>query len=383
VADDRLELLRTALDDAEVDALLVGPSADLRYLVGYHALPLERLTMLIVPASGPAALVVPELEAPRAVDSGAGRLVDIVTFTETEDPFALVAAHLGAPVDGPAGGPVTAPTDGPADGHRHGRLAVSDRLWASFLLHLQARLPGHDWVPGSEVMRALRLRKSTAEIDALREVGAAIDRVHERVPSLLRAGRSEAEVGRDIAELILEEHEEVNFVIVASGPNGASPHHETGERILAPGDAVVVDIGGTRNGYCSDMTRNYVVEHAPEGYDELHRVLEEAQRLAVEAVRPGVSAESIDRVARDHLEAHGYGRYFVHRTGHGIGVEEHEEPWIVAGNDLTLEPGMAFSVEPGIYVPDRYGARIEDIVVVTEDGVENLNRRPHGIIVAG
>jgi Xaa-Pro aminopeptidase len=232
-------------------------------------------------------------------------------------------------------------------------------------------------------MRALRLRKTVDEVEALRAVGAAIDRVHEQVPALLRAGRTEAEVGRDIAELILEDHEEVNFVIVASGPNGASPHHETGQRVLAPGDAVVVDIGGTREGYCSDMTRNYVVEHAPEGYEELHRVLEEAQRRAVEAVRPGVTAESIDRVARDHLEAAGYGPYFVHRTGHGIGVEEHEEPWIVAGNGLVLEPGMAFSVEPGIYVPDRYGARIEDIVVVTDDGVENLNRRPHGIIVAG
>ncbi len=379
MADDRLELLRAALADAEVDALLVGPSADLRYLVGYHALPLERLTMLVVPVSGPAALVVPELEAPRAVDSGAGRHVDIVTFTETDDPFALVAAHLAATADGGDDG------GGGDDGRvgPHGRLAVNDRLWSSFLLSLQARLPDRDWVAGSEVMRALRLRKSAAEIDALREVGAAIDRVHEQVPSLLRAGRTEAEVGRDIAELILEEHDEVNFVIVASGPNGASPHHETGDRTLAAGDAVVVDIGGTRNGYCSDMTRNYVVGHAPEGYDELHRVLEEAQRLAVEAVRPGVTAASIDRVARDHLDAHGYGDYFVHRTGHGIGVEEHEEPWIVAGNELLLESGMAFSVEPGIYVPDHYGARIEDIVVVTDDGVENLNRRTHGIIVAG
>jgi Xaa-Pro aminopeptidase len=365
---DRLELLRAALRDAEVDALLVGPSADLRYLVGYHALPLERLTLLIVPVTGPAALVGPELEAPRAADSGAGEHAEIVTFTETDDPVALVAEHLTGAL-------------GSADAH--GRLAVNDRLWASFLLSLQARLTGRDWIPGSEVMRSLRLRKSVDEIDALRTVGAAIDRVHEQVPSLLRAGRTEAEVGRDIAELILEDHEEVNFVIVASGPNGASPHHETGQRVLAAGDAVVVDIGGTRAGYCSDMTRNYVVGHAPEGYDDLHRVLEEAQRLAVEAVRPGVTAASIDRVARDHLDAHGYGQYFVHRTGHGIGVEEHEEPWIVAGNDLVLEAGMAFSVEPGIYVPDRYGARIEDIVVVTDDGVENLNRRPHGIIVAG
>ncbi|HSK23058.1 MAG TPA: Xaa-Pro peptidase family protein [Egicoccus sp.] len=364
---DRLGRAQAALRDADVGALLVGPSADLRYLVGYHALPLERLTMLVVPATGEPALVVPALEAARAEESGAHRLAPLRPWGETDDPIALVTGLLA---------------DAGVLGHdRPARLALQDRLWTSFTLQLQAALPAATWVPGSQVMRDLRLRKSADEIRALHEVGAAIDAVHAAVPELLRPGRTEAEVGRDITELILQDHDEVNFVIVASGPNGASPHHETGSRVLTEGDAVVVDIGGTRNGYCSDMTRDYAIGHVPDGYAELHAVLEAAQEAAVQAVRPGVTAASIDEAARAVIRDAGYGEQFIHRTGHGIGVEEHEEPWIVGGNDETVTAGMAFSVEPGIYVPGRYGARIEDIVVVTADGVERVNHRPREIVV--
>ena len=362
---DRLERARGELAAQGLAALLVGPSADLRYLVGYHALPLERLTLLVLPAEGDATLVVPELEAPRAEASGATRCVALRPWAETEDAIALVAELLAA------------------TGAAEGALALQDRLWSAFTLALQAALPQARWVPGSTVMRALRLRKTPAEVAALREVGAAIDAVHARVPELLRPGRTEAEVGRDIEALILEDHDMVNFVIVGSGPNGASPHHETGDRRLEVADAVVVDIGGTRRGYCSDATRNYVVGAVPPGYAELHAVLEQAQEAAVQAVRPGVPAEAVDAAARNPITEAGYGELFVHRTGHGIGVEEHEEPWIVAGNAEPLEPGMAFSVEPGIYVPDRYGARIEDIVVVTEDGVERLNHRSRQVVVCG
>ena len=363
MSQERLARTQAVLQRDEVDALLVGPSAELRWLVGYHALPLERLTLLVVPADGDPQLVVPALEAPRARESGADRFATIRPWEETDDPMALVSNIVG--------------------GGGAGRFAVQDRLWTSFTLALQAAIPASTWIPGSEVMRELRMIKSTEEQQALREVGAAIDRVHEQVPGLLRVGRTEREVGRDIADLILVDHDEVNFVIVGSGPNGASPHHETGERVLAAGDAVVVDIGGTRAGYCSDCTRNYVVGDAPAGYAELHAILEDAQERAVAAVRPGVTAEAIDAAAREPIVAAGYGELFIHRTGHGIGVEEHEEPWIVAGNRLLLEAGMAFSVEPGIYVPDRYGARIEDIVLVTEDGVERVNHRPRDVIVAG
>jgi Xaa-Pro aminopeptidase len=362
---ERLERAQEAMRTRGVDALLVGPSADLRYLVGYNALPLERLTMLVLPAEGSPSLLVPELEEARAVECGADRVAPLTTWAETEDPIGLVRAALA---------------DAGAD---TGTLALQDRLWTTFTLSLQAAMPDASWIAGREVMRRLRLRKSPDEVRALREVGAAIDAVHARVPELLRPGRSEVEVGRDIAELILEDHDEVNFVIVASGPNGASPHHETGGRRLEVGDAVVVDIGGTRAGYCSDVTRDYAVGRVPEGYAALHEVLERAQEAAVQAVRPGVTAASIDAAARDLIAEAGHGDHFIHRTGHGIGVEEHEEPWIAPGNDDPVAAGMAFSIEPGIYVPGRYGARIEDIVVVTEDGVERVNHRPREVVVCG
>jgi len=361
----RVRRAQEVMRERGIDALFVGPSADLRYLVGYHALPLERLTLLTVPADGAPVLLVPELEAPRAKACGAGDIVALRTWTETEDPFAHIAdIARGA-------------------GLSDATFAVQDRLWSSFTLRLQEVLGGQAWQPGSDVMTPLRMVKTGAEIDALRGAGAAIDAVHAAVPGLLRPGRTEVEVGRDIAELILRGHDEVNFIIVAGGPNGASPHHETGDRPLEAGDAVVVDIGGTRGGYCSDMTRNYTVGAAPDGYREVHDVLLAAQVAAVEAVRPGVTAASVDGAARQVIEDAGYGEYFVHRTGHGIGVEEHEEPWIVAGNELELTEGMAFSVEPGIYVPERYGARIEDIVAVTSDGVERLNVLERDLVEVG
>jgi Xaa-Pro aminopeptidase len=221
----------------------------------------------------------------------------------------------------------------------------------------------------------MRMRKTPAEVAALREAGAAIDAVHARMGEWLRAGRTEAEVGADIAGAIRDAgHETVDFVIVASGPNGASPHHATSDRVIQPGDPVVVDIGGTMpTGYCSDSTRTYVVGAAPREFLDYYAVLFEAQRSSVAAVRPGVPASSIDAVARSMIADAGYGDAFLHRTGHGIGLDGHEEPYIVAGNALPLEPGMAFSVEPGIYLAGRHGARIEDIVVCTADGVERLN----------
>ena len=352
---DQLSRAQTEMSAAGVDALLVGPGADLRYLTGYHALPLERLTLLVARADGRHALVVPRLERPRAQNAGVPETVELVDYEETDDPFALVGAALA----GLGGSP---------------RLAAGDRLWSMFLLALQGVAPGASWTVASTVTRELRMRKSAAEIDALRRAGQAIDRVHASVPALLRAGRTEAEIGRDIAERItLEGHEEVNFVIVASGPNGASPHHETDDRVVADGDAVVVDIGGTLDGYCSDCTRNYVVGREPDGFAAAHDALEAAQGAAVDAARPGVTAAAVDAAARGRLDDAGYGEWFVHRTGHGIGLDEHEDPYIVAGNELVLEPGMTFSIEPGVYLPGRFGMRIEDIVVVTESGCERLN----------
>jgi Xaa-Pro aminopeptidase len=218
-------------------------------------------------------------------------------------------------------------------------------------------------------------------VSALRAAGEAIDRVHARVPGWLRAGRTERQVAADIADAIIQEgHARVDFTIVGSGPNAASPHHEVSDRVLQRGDAVVVDIGGTMpSGYCSDCTRTYVIGEAPPDFAAYYRVLRDAQQAAFAAVQPGVTAEAVDAAARRPIAADGYGEYFVHRTGHGIGLETHEDPYIVSGNAEPLQPGMAFSIEPGIY-PGPHGARIEDIVICTAQGGERLNNVSHELV---
>jgi Xaa-Pro aminopeptidase len=258
-------------------------------------------------------------------------------------------------------------------------VGLADRMWASHALALRAALPDADQRLAGPVTAPLRARKSPAEIAALREAGAAIDRVHAAMGRWLRPGRTEAEVAADIGTAILDAgHVRVDFVIVAGGPNGASPHHETSDRVIGEGDPVVVDIGGTMpSGYCSDCTRTYVAGgQPPADFVAYYRVLRDAQRAAVAAVAPGVAAQAVDAAARDAITEAGYGDAFLHRTGHGIGLDTHEEPYIVVGNAAPLESGMAFSVEPGIYLAGRHGARIEDIVVVTDDGVERLNTTP-------
>jgi Xaa-Pro aminopeptidase len=263
-------------------------------------------------------------------------------------------------------------------------VGVADRMWAEQVLRLRAALPDADQVTAGRVLRPLRLVKQPDEVDALRRAAQAIDGVHERIGEWLRPGRTEREVGRDIGEAILAAgHATVNFVIVGSGPNGASPHHDTSDRVIERGDAVVVDIGGTMpDGYCSDCTRTYVVGGDPDpDFARYYQVLLDAQKRSCDAVRPGVSAESVDAAGRDVIAAAGYGDYFIHRTGHGIGLEEHEDPYIVSGNSVTLEPGMCFSIEPGIYLEGRHGARIEDIVAVTQDGVERLDTIPRELVV--
>jgi Xaa-Pro aminopeptidase len=346
----------------EVDALLVSPGPDLRYLTGYDALPLERLTCLVLPRDGDPVVVVPGLEKPAALASPIGELgLEILTWGETDDPYALVASLLP----------------------ERARTAVDNHMWAEKVLRLRDAMPDAEQLLAGTVLRELRLRKTPDEVDALRRAGAAIDRVHARVHEWLRAGRTEREVGKDIADAIIAEgHVTVDFVIVGSGPNGASPHHELSDRVIQDNEPVVVDIGGTMpDGYCSDETRTYSVGTPPAEFVDYYAVLQAAQAAACEHVRPGVTAESVDAAARDVIEAAGYGEYFVHRTGHGIGLETHEEPYIVSGNTELLEPGMAFSIEPGIYLPGRHGARIEDILVCDEQGGERVNLRPRDLVI--
>ncbi|MFZ0324971.1 MAG: Xaa-Pro peptidase family protein [Actinomycetes bacterium] len=364
VFTNRIDRARAITRAVEIDALLVTPGPNLRYLTGYDAIPLERLTCLVLRADADPVLVAPLLEVPAALVSPVGQLgFEVTGWNETDDPFALVASML------PSAGVV----------------ALDDLMVASKVLHLREAMPAVEQTLAGRVLRDLRMRKDAHEIAALAEAGAAIDRVHARVPDYLRAGRTEHEVGRDIAAAIVDEgHETVDFVIVASGPNGASPHHELSDRVIEVGDPVVVDIGGTMpSGYCSDSTRTYSVGEPPEDFLAYYAVLQQAQQAAVALVRPGVAAESIDAAARTPITAAGYGDLFIHRIGHGIGLETHEDPYIVSGNTEAVDVGMAFSVEPGIYVEGRHGARIEDIVVVTDDGVRPLNLQPRDLVVVG
>ena len=349
---ERLARARGQLTDRGVDALLIGPSADFRYLTGYHPPLLERLTMLVVPAQGDARLVVPALEAPLAHEHLGDLDLEVVPWQETDDPIALVRATLEA--------------SGSAGLHPPARLAVGDQLWSTFLLRLQAALPSAELTVASTVTAPLRMVKDAAEVAALAHVAAAADRVVDDLAEMRWAGRSERDVARELDTRIRDVHDETLFVIVGAGPNSASPHHEPGDRVIQPGDAVVVDIGGSLDGYCSDTTRTLVVGEPPAGFLELHQVLQAAQEAGCAAVRAGVPAQAVDAACRQAIAAAGYGEHFIHRTGHGIGLEVHEDPYLVAGNSEPLVPGMAFSVEPGIYLAGRYGARIEDIVVCPE-----------------
>jgi Xaa-Pro aminopeptidase len=364
----RLARVRDRMDECGVDALVLSHGADLPWLIGYRAMPLERLTALVLPADGDPVLVVPALEAPRV--AAADGLFDLIPWTDGQDPVALVAGALGRPA----------------------RLAVSDRAWAADLLDLQGRLPGVAWVPASTVTGPVRAVKDADEVAVLRLAGAAADRVAAdlqagRIPLV---GRTEAEVSADLgAALVAEGHRHVNFAIVGSGPNGASPHHEPGDRVIGAGEVVVCDFGGTYAvdgdvGYCSDITRTVVTGPPSAEVAECYAALQAAQAAGVRAARVGVTAEEVDRATRAVIEAAGFGPEFVHRTGHGIGVEEHEAPYLVEGNGEPLRPGHAFSVEPGIYRAGRFGMRLEDIVVVGPDGAPDpLNLADHGLAVVG
>jgi Xaa-Pro aminopeptidase len=363
----RLARARHATRVAGLDALLVTPSPDLRYLVGVAGESHERLTCLVLPADGDPALVVPALERPRLDGTPVPGLgVEIAEWPDGDDPYALVAALVRK-----SGSPPL-------------RVAVGDAMPAAHVLALRASLPACEQELTSTVLAPLRMRKDSAEIAALVAAGQAIDRVHAGMGEWLRVGRTEAQVGADVAAAIVAEgHTAAAFVIIGSGPHGASPHHDVSDRVVQPGDVVVVDIGGpTPEGYFSDCTRTYSLgEPAEPDVATCYAVLHAAQDAAVAAVAPGVTAERVDTAARGPITAAGLGEQFIHRTGHGIGLEVHEQPYIVAGNDLVLEVGMAFSIEPGIYLPGRWGARIEDIVVVNDSGATRLNHRPRELAI--
>jgi Xaa-Pro aminopeptidase len=365
---DRLERAAEAAGRAGLGALLIGVGSDLRYLTGYEAMPLERLTMLVVRPGVAPFLVAPRLER-AAAEAGTRTPIEVRTWDETDDPYALGAAGLAG-----------------------SRVAVSDTMLAMHLLRLQATLgPGSEVDLASTVLRDLRMVKDADEVALLRLAAQAADRVVAQIAAGALVGRTEAEVAREVRErLIAEGHEAAEFAIVASGPNSASPHHDASDRVIRPGEPIVLDIGGTLGGYGSDITRTLWVTGGDatrgpdEGFRHLYGVLYQAQAAATRAVRPGIACQDVDTAARAPIDAEGYGEAFFHRTGHGIGLEGHEDPYLVQGNDLPLRAGMAFSVEPGIYLPGRYGARIEDIVICGPDGPVVLNEAPRELyVVAG
>jgi len=372
---ERLTATRRLAAAAGVDAILVGVGADLRYLAGYPAMPLERLTMLVVPAQGDAALVVPRLEAApaRLCPPAASGGLPVVTWEEGGDAYALVARLVDE-------------SAAPSGGDR--RCAVSDDLAARHLLPLQEHLGDHRFTLASAILRELRMVKDPDEIELLTLAAHAADRVVAQIASGRLVGRTESDVAAEVRErLVAEGHDEALFAIVGSGPNSASPHHEASDRVIGAGEPIVLDIGGILGGYGSDITRTlWVTGGAPaRGPDEQFRhlfgVLHGAQAAARAAVKPGVLCEAVDAAARRAIDAEGYGEAFFHRTGHGIGLEGHEEPYIIGGNTEPLRPGMAFSVEPGIYFPGQYGARIEDIVACGPDGPIELNEAPRELYV--
>lgn len=359
---NRLQRLQNELHQRDVDCVIVSPGPDLRYLVGYDAVPLERLTALVVRKAGDPYVLSPFLEKSAALASPIGELgLEVNTWTEVESPYDILRKQLGS----------------------LRTLSVDGRMWADKLLKIQAAFTDTITISAVPIISALRMRKSGDEVNSLRLAGEAIDRVHARVPEWLAVGRTEAEVGRDIAQAILDEgHVTADFIIVGSGPNSASPHHEVSDRVIQSGDAVVVDIGGSMpDGYCSDSTRTYFMGDPDDHFLRDFEILHQAQQAATAHVRPGVSCESVDAVAREILTEAGLGELFIHRIGHGIGLETHEDPYLVTGNGTLLEPGYAFSIEPGFYREGIAGARIEDIVVCGEDGAIVLNNRPRHLVV--
>ncbi|MGC4963546.1 M24 family metallopeptidase [Gordonia sp. DT101] len=358
---NRLEKARQLTADAGLDALLVSTGPDLRYLTGSRADTFERLTALVVPADADPRLVVARLELASVRDSAVADLgIEVTDWVDGQDPYGLALAGLPA----------------------SSKLAVCDTMPALHVIPIASHT-GSTPALATDVLRELRMIKDDSEIDALRQAGAAIDRVHARMGEWLRPGRTERDVADDIRAAILAEgHTEAAFIIVGSGPHGADPHHEYSDRVIEAADIVVIDIGGPVDpGYNSDSTRTYCFAAPASDIADAYAALHDAQRAAVEVIRPGIAAEQVDATARDRLREFGLADNFIHRTGHGIGLSVHEEPYIVGGNDITLRAGMAFSVEPGVYFDGRWGARIEDIVVVTDDGCEAMNTRPHELAI--
>jgi Xaa-Pro aminopeptidase len=351
----RMNRAATAAASAGLAGVFAAPGPDLQYLIGYAPVdPAERLLMLLVRPDHDPVLVLPAFE-------NADAPVTIVRWSDGEDPYAKTGALL-----------------------EPGRYAISDACWALHALGLRDAMPQSTLVSMSAALPLLRAVKDADELDRMAAAGAAVDAAFEDILRVPFAGRTELDIAAELDRLLREHgHERVEFTLVGSGPGGAEGHHDAGERVIEDGDLVVLDFGGFVDGYGSDTTRTVHVGEPTAEHAEVYEIVRAAQEAAVAAVRPGIACEDVDRAAREHITAAGYGEFFNHRTGHGIGLETHEQPYIVTGNAQPLQPGMCFSVEPGIYLPGRFGVRIEDIVAVTESGARRLNASTHELQTVG
>jgi Xaa-Pro aminopeptidase len=343
--------------DAGLTGLLVTPGPDLVYFTGYSPIAItERITMLALHAGREPAMIVPALERPDA-ESAAGD-VSLSDWTDGQDPYAVTSTLL----------------------EPQGRYAISDSAWAMHVLALQAAVPDSSYVSMTSSLPMLRAIKDADELERLTAAGAAADASFEDIAGVQFAGRRESDIAADLAGFLRNHgHSQVDFTVVGSGPNGANPHHEMSERTIEDGDMVVLDFGGLKDGYGSDTTRTVHVGEPTDEEREVHEIVRLAQQTAFEAVRPGIACQDVDRAARKVISDAGYGEYFIHRVGHGIGLTTHEPPYMVEGETHLTQPGMCFSIEPGIYLPGRFGVRVEDIVTVTEDGGRRLNNTPRDL----
>lgn len=351
ITSHRISRTQSALARQSADWLIVPASADFRWLTGGHARATERLVAFALPRSGEPFAVVPRLES-EALAAECPWL-DLEIWDETENPLERLARRIDLP--------------------KRPVLLLGEGFRVAPLLRLAAEASCR---PAASILTPLRAVKDTDELEALARAAAHADRVVEEVADQLRPGITEIAAARLATERFQALSDTDPWAIAAFGPNAALPHHMPSDRRLADNDVVILDVGAFTDGYGSDITRTYVIGRAPAEFERVYATVRDAQRAGVQAVRARATAESIDRAARSVIDTAGFGAQFTHRTGHGVGLEIHEPPWLVAGNREALETGMVHSVEPGIYLPGRFGVRLEDLVQVEETQARVLNHAP-------
>lgn len=368
MTQSRLDQLNASLQASGLDAVILNPGPTLTHLTGLHFHLMERPVILMFAKDQDPAIVLPELELQKV----ASLPYTLQVFAYPENPsewdgvFRKAVQSLNL------------------DGKRIGVEPRQLRLLE--FRHVKAGAPEADYPDASEVLSSMRLRKDSAEVEAMRHAVKIAQKALEATIPLIKIGMTEKELSSELVVQLLRHGSEPEMPfapIVSGGPNAANPHASPTERKLQAGDLLVVDWGAAYDGYISDLTRTFAVGEVEAEYRKIHEIVQEANAAGRAAAHPGVPCANVDKAARDVIEKSGYGTYFTHRTGHGIGMEGHEEPYVRGDNMQLLQPGMAFTVEPGIYLPDRNGVRIEDNVVITETGADVLSDMPREIRVVG